>query len=55
VVDRFAAVFKDAGVAPNKTPLPDQQTEIAKHLPSASADDTKAFQTVATWTENDCS
>jgi hypothetical protein len=56
VVDRVATAFKDAGVAPNKKPLPDQQDKISKQLPSsASADDTRAFQTVATWTENDCS
>lgn len=52
-IDLLAAAYQEAGVAPNKTPLPDQLDKINKVVPASG--DTRANQTVSTWIDNDCS
>ena len=58
-IDRWASAAQDAGLEPNKTPLPDQLDEIkaALHLPltgSALAELQRALQTVDAWHSNEC-
>ena len=54
-VDQFASTAKDVGIAPNKTPLPDQMDRFnAKFHPNVDAAK-RAFQTLDTWTGNSCS